>query len=131
MAAIIGLSSETVEDLCCQVRSKNEVVGLAIHNAPNQVVISGHGSAVEKIMTESEKKRGAEGCQTSHQRSLPLQPPRPGAEWLRADLNGITFHEFKIPVIPNCDSGLFYNRGNVCELLARQITSPVQWQGTI
>jgi len=56
MAAIIGLSSETVEDLCCQVRSKNEVVGLAIHNAPNQVVISGHESAVEKIMTESEKK---------------------------------------------------------------------------
>ena len=48
MAAIIGLSSETVEDLCSQVRSKNEVVGLAIHNAPNQVVISGHGSAVEK-----------------------------------------------------------------------------------
>ena len=53
------------------------------------------------------------------------------AEWLRADLNGITFHEFQIPVIPNCDSGLFYNRENVRELLTRQITSPVQWQGTI
>ena len=131
MAAIIGLSSETVEDLCCQVRSKNEVVGLAIHNAPNQVVISGHGSAVEKIMTESEKKGALKVVK------LPISVPchcnllDQAAEWLRADLNGITFHEFQIPVIPNCDSGLFYNRENVRELLTRQITSPVQWQGTI
>ena len=131
MAAIIGLSGETVEDLCCQARSENEGVSLAIRNAPNQVVISGHTAAVEKIIAESEKKGALKVVK------LPISVPchcsllDQAAEWLRADLNGITFHEFEIPVIPNCDASLLYTRDNVRELLARQITSPLQWQGAV
>ena len=34
-------------------------------------------------------------------------------------------------MIPNCDPGAFYSLENVRDLLARQVTSPVLWQGAV
>lgn len=131
MAAIIGLSGEVVEDLCCRALAENEVAGLAIRNAPNQVVVSGHRSAVERIMAESELKGALKAMK------LPVSVPchcrllDQAALWLRADLERIGFDAFRTPVIPNCDPGVFYSLENVRDLLTRQVTSPVQWQGTV
>ncbi len=131
MAAIIGLSGEVVEDLCCRALAENEVAGLAIRNAPNQVVVSGHRSAVERIMAESERKGALKAMK------LPVSVPchcrllDEAALWLRADLERIGFDAFRTPVIPNCDPGVFYSLENVRDLLTRQVTSPVQWQGTV
>ena len=131
MAAIIGLSAEEVDDLCRRTQSETEMVGLAIRNAPNQVVISGHGHAVEKVMAAAEKMGAVKAMK------LPISVPchcrllDPAAQWLRADLDRITFGDFQIPVIPNCDPNVFYTKENARELLARQITSPVKWQETI
>lgn len=131
MAAIIGLSAEAVDDLCLCTQSETEMVGLAIRNAPNQVVISGHWSAVEKVMAAAEKMGAMKAMK------LPISVPchcrllDPVAQWLRVDLERITFDDFQIPVIPNCDPGVFYTKENAQELLTRQITSPVKWQETI
>ena len=131
MAAIIGLSAEEVDDLCRRTQSETEMVGMAIRNAPNQVVISGHGHAVEKVMAAAEKMGAMKAMK------LPISVPchcrllDPAAQWLRADLDRITFDDFQIPVIPNCDPNVFYTKENARELLARQITSPVKWQETV
>lgn len=131
MAAIIGLSSEVVEDLCRTAQSETEMVGLAIRNAPNQVVISGHGTAVEKVMAVVEKMGVMKALK------LPISVPchchllDPAAQWLRADLEKVIFDDFQTPVIPNCDPDIFYTRENARDLLIRQITSPVKWQETI
>lgn len=131
MAAIIGLSAEAVDDLCRCTQSETETVGLAIRNAPNQVVISGHGTAVAKVMAAVEKMGAAKALK------LPISVPchcrllDPAAQWLRADLEKVVFDDFQTPVIPNCDPDVFYTRENARELLARQITSPVKWQETI
>jgi [acyl-carrier-protein] S-malonyltransferase len=131
MAAIIGMSGEAVEDICRRTLSENEVAGLAIRNAPNQVVISGHRSAVERVMAESERKGALKAMK------LPISVPchcrllDKAAEWMKVDLERIRFNAFQTPVIPNCDPGVFYSLENVRELLTRQITAPVHWQGTI
>ena len=131
MAAIIGLSGEAVEDLCCRALSENEVAGLAIRNAPNQVVVSGHRSAVERIMAESERSGALKAMK------LPISVPchcsllDGAAARLRADLDRIGFSAFRTPVIPNCDPGAFYSLENARDLLTRQVTSPVLWQGAV
>jgi [acyl-carrier-protein] S-malonyltransferase len=131
MAAIIGLSSAAVEDLCRTVQSETETVGLAIRNAPNQVVISGHATGVAKVMAVVEKMGPMKALK------LPISVPchcrllEPAAQWLRADLEKVVFDDFQTPVIPNCDPDVFYTRENAGELLTRQITSPVKWQETI
>jgi [acyl-carrier-protein] S-malonyltransferase len=131
MAAIMGLSPETVDELCRSVQSEAQTVGLAIRNAPNQTVISGAEPAVEKVMTAAEKIGGVKALK------LPISVPchcrllESAAQWLRTDLERIVFDEFLTPVIPNCDPDIFYTRENVRELLTRQVTSPVRWHETI
>ncbi len=131
MAAIMGLSTDAVEGLCRCVQSETQTVGLAIHNAPNQAVISGDEPAVEKVMTAAERMVGVKALK------LPISVPchcrllDPAAQWLQADLEKVIFDDFQTPVIPNCDPDVFYTRENARELLARQITSPVKWQETI
>ncbi|MFH1079127.1 MAG: ACP S-malonyltransferase [Pseudomonadota bacterium] len=131
MAAIIGISSEAVDELCRAARSETETVGLAIRNAPNQVVISGDKPSVEKVITAAEKMGGVKALK------LPISVPchcrllESAAQWLRADLGKISFEEFQTPVIPNCDPDILYTRENAGDLLVRQITDPVKWQDTI
>lgn len=131
MAAIMGLSGRIIEDLCRTAQSETQTVGLAIRNAPNQTVISGHAAAVEKVMAAAENLGGAKALK------LPISVPchcrllDPAARWLRADLEKVVFNDFQIPVIPNCDPDVFYTKENARELLVGQITSPVKWQETI
>lgn len=131
MAAIIGMSGEAVDELCRTAQSETLVVGLAIHNAPNQVVISGHDSAVTEVMAAVEKMGTVKAMK------LPISVPchcrllDPAAQRLREDLDKVAFYDFQTPVIPNCDPGVFYTKENASELLARQITTPVKWQETI
>jgi [acyl-carrier-protein] S-malonyltransferase len=131
MAAIIGLSTEAVEELCRCTHSETRIVGLAIRNAPSQVVISGHEAAVEEVMVAAQKRGAAMAIK------LPISVPchcrllDDAAHWFRADLEKVDFGDFLTPVIPNCDPAVFYTRENARDLLVRQITAPVKWQETV
>ena len=131
MAAIIGLGREHVEGICRDVSKDNGVVSAAIFNAPEQVVISGYSTAVERAMTRA-KENGAKmvvklsvsvPCHCSILDNV--------AEMFEADLSQVELKDCKIPVIPNCDPELFHSKDNTRELLVKQINSPVRWQETI
>lgn len=131
MAAVIGLSISEIDEICRSIPSQEETVTPAICNGPNQVVISGHESAVEKVIAAVETMGGIKAMK------LPISVPchcgllEQAAQWLRIDLEKIRFGDFSVPVIPNCNPDVFYTRENAGELLIRQITSPVRWQETI
>jgi [acyl-carrier-protein] S-malonyltransferase len=57
MAAIVGLDSKTINDLCAEI-SADEHVQAANYNSPGQIVISGSTVGVRKAM-DSAKIRGA------------------------------------------------------------------------
>ena len=48
MAAIIGLSTEKVEE-CCRLAQNEGMVSPANYNCPGQIVVSGYKPAVEKV----------------------------------------------------------------------------------
>lgn len=131
MAAIIGLSTEAVEELCRRVHSETRTVGLAIRNAPSQVVISGHDAAVEDVMVAAQKRGAAMVMK------LPISVPchcrllDEAVYWFRADLERVNIDDFLTPVIPNCDPAVYYTRENARDLMVRQITAPVKWQESI
>ncbi|HPK54234.1 MAG TPA: ACP S-malonyltransferase [Smithellaceae bacterium] len=131
MAAIIGMDDEAVESICAEVNNPRELVAVAIHNAPAQVVVSGHTGAVEKVMRAAKQK----GAMTTVR--LPISVPchcrllQSAADRFAEKLADIGFHDFTAPVIPNCDPEVFYTRENARELLCRQIVSPVKWRQTV
>ena len=58
MAAILGVDIPTLDKVCAEASTANEIVQVANDNCPGQVVISGHMSALERAM-EGAKAAGA------------------------------------------------------------------------
>jgi [acyl-carrier-protein] S-malonyltransferase len=131
MAAIIGLDDEAVELICAEINGVNSQVAVAIKNAPAQIVVSGHTSAVEKVMQAATGKGALKAVR------LPISAPchcsllQSAADKLVADLDKVKFNDLTTPVIPNCNPDIFYTKENARELLLKQIVSPVQWRQTV
>lgn len=131
MAAILGFPREAVEELCRGIDSHKHVVALSIENAPGQIVVSGHTTAIDQIIAAAEAKEGCRGVKLSISVPCHCRLLQGAAERFTQDLRKVDFRECGIPVIPNCDPDLLHSREQTRELLARQITSPVRWKETI
>jgi [acyl-carrier-protein] S-malonyltransferase len=131
MGAIIGMDDDAVQSICAEVNNDREQVALAIYNAPGQVVISGHTGAVEKVMQVAKQKGAMKVVR------LPISAPchcsllQDAARRFAENLASVVFRNCIPEVIPNCDPNIFYTKENACELLTRQIISPVKWRQTV
>lgn len=126
MAAIIGLSTDKVEEICKKL-GDNKIVEPANYNSQDQVVISGEKSAVEEA-SELARKEGAK-------RIIPLKVSAPfhcslmkSAEIkLKNDLERLVFNDLKIPLVNNVDAKIIFKGIEAKNYLIKQITSPVRW----
>jgi [acyl-carrier-protein] S-malonyltransferase len=86
---------------------------------------------VEKVMLRAKQKGAMKTV------LLPISAPchcsllQGAASRFAENLDKIEFHNFHIPVIPNCDPDIFYTQDNARELLLRQIVSPVKWRQSV
>jgi len=131
MAAIIGLSKGQVEKICLDISGDDCVVSAAIFNTPEQIVISGHSTAVEKAMTRA-KKEGARRV-TKLSVSVPCHCSLldKAADMFETNLLQVELKDCGVPVIPNSNPELFHSKDTTRELLIKQINYPVRWQETI
>ncbi|CAK0744578.1 (acyl-carrier-protein) S-malonyltransferase [Gammaproteobacteria bacterium] len=126
MAAILGLGEELIASACA-VAAEGEVVAPVNLNAPGQIVIAGHRSAVLRAIDQA-KKLGAKRAVL-----LPVSVPShcflmmEAAQKLRARLEKISFSTPKIPVINNVDVAMPTEPSKIRDALARQLHSPVRW----
>lgn len=130
MAAVIGLTDETVEAACASVRA-DEVVEPVNFNSPGQVVIAGHKAAVE---------RACEACKAvGAKRALMLAVSGPfhsqllkgAAEKLAGRLAEISVNTPQFDVIANVDAEFEADADVIRRNLALQAASPVQWVKTV
>ena len=130
MAAIIGLEDEVVVEACAAA-SGDDVVEAVNFNAPGQVVIAGHASAVERAI-EALKSAGA-------RRALPLPVSvpshstlmRPAGEGLRDTLDSVSIGTPAITTIAASDAMPYGDAEDIRSKLARQVYSPVRWVDTV
>ena len=130
MAAILGLDDDAVRALCAEAAG-GEVLAAANFNSPGQVVIAGHGSAVERAMTLA-KARGAKRALP-----LPVSVPshcalmRPAADKLRQALASTPIRPPTVRVIHNADVSEYREPDAIRDALVRQLYQPVRWVETI
>lgn len=130
MAAILGLSDDDVRAVCLEA-AQGEVVEAVNFNAPSQVVIAGHKSAIERAC-EVAKAKGAK-------RALPLAVSapfhssllKPASDRLRDYMANLTFSSPQLPVINNVDVAIVNDVASIKDALVRQAASPVRWVETI
>ncbi len=126
MAFIMGLTLEK-----CEVVAQETGCEVANLNAPDQTVLSGNFQAIEQACTIAE----AEGAK----RAMPLKV---GGAFhsslmgeakarLEAALANTPIHEPKCVFIPNVTAEKVSSPEEIRSLLAKQLTSPVQWVRTM
>ena len=130
IAALIGLDVEQARAVCVEA-ALGEVLEAVNLNAPGQVVIAGHRTAVERGMVLA-KARGAKRALM-----LPMSVPshcalmKPAAEKLAVALKNVHFDVPAISVIQNADVRAFSTTDEIRQALVEQLYRPVRWIETI
>lgn len=128
MAAILGLELAQVNAICASV---DGIVQAANLNAPGQIVIAGTKVAVE-IAIEAAKAAGAKRAIM-----LPVSVPshcvlmRDAADEFMRSLEAVNWQQPRIPVVHNFDVSSHTDAASICQVLAKQLYSPVRWIETI
>ena len=126
MAAILGLDDDAARAACAEA-AQGEAVQAVNFNAPGQVVIAGHKSAVARAI-EACKARGAKRAMP-----LPVSAPfhsslmQPAAVKLEEYLRNVIFATPSVPVINNVDVKIQSESEKIKNALVRQAASPVRW----
>jgi [acyl-carrier-protein] S-malonyltransferase len=130
MAAIIGLSSDVVGEVCREAAGA-EVVSAANLNGGGQVVIAGHKDAVDRAAAAA-KARGAKLVKL-----LAVSAPfhcalmQPAADRLASELARVEVKTPAVPVVSNVEAKPNQDAARVKDLLARQVTAPVRWEESV
>lgn len=130
MAAILGLQEQDAIAACAEV-AQSEVVQAVNFNAPGQVVIAGHKSAVARAI-EACKARGAKRAMP-----LPVSAPfhsslmQPAAKKLALYLKDVVVGALEFSVVNNVDVKTEADPARIKDALVRQAASPVRWAETI
>jgi [acyl-carrier-protein] S-malonyltransferase len=132
MAAILGMPLDKVEEVASDA-AQGEVCQAANINSPEQIVISGHASAVEraiKLATERGAKKAV---------SLPVSAPfhcslmQPAQDRLAEDLRALPFQNpsLSYAVVCNVDAAVVASAQAARDALIRQVTGTVRWEPSV
>ena len=130
MAAILGLDLETVRALAT-VASEGEICTPANDNAPGQVVLSGHATAISRAVEKASEfgARRAVALQVSAPFHCSLM--QPAAEKMQEVLASAEISVPIIPVLPNITVEPTQDPAMIKSLLVQQVTGMVRWRESI
>lgn len=131
MAAVIGVNSKKIEEICYEISKKGNFIVPANYNCSVQTVISGNNNGIQEAM-EKLKEAGA-------RRVIPLKTSGPfhtiklekAKEAYEKELENISFSKGKVKVIKNIDGSYYSEKDNIKDILARHIISPVRFDRAI
>jgi [acyl-carrier-protein] S-malonyltransferase len=130
MAALLGLDLDAAREVAAAA-AQGEVCAAANDNAPGQVVVSGHKSAVERAIALA-AERGA-------RRSilLPVSAPfhcslmQPAADEMEAALETTPPRAPQVPVVANVTATPVSDPLAIRRLLVEQVTGLVRWRESV
>ena len=126
MAAILGMDLEKVTAVCSDA-AQGEVCQPANINSAEQIVVSGHTSAVERA-TKLASERGAKrAVMLSVSAPFHCSLMKPAQDRLAADLQSLGFQKPGVPVVCNVDAALLADADLSRDALVRQVTGAVKW----
>jgi [acyl-carrier-protein] S-malonyltransferase len=131
MAAILGLDIPTLDKVCAEASTPDEIVQVANDNCPGQVVISGSSQAMERAITLAQQAgaRRAKTLAVSIAAHSPLML-HAQADFYRA-VTSATIIDPQVPLVGNVNAGLLMTANQIRDDLRAQLTSRVRWTESI
>lgn len=131
MAAILGLDIATLDQICSQASTPNQIVQVANDNCPGQVVISGEMNALERAMTAS----GEAGARKVVPLAVSIAAHSPLMAHAQEDFNQAVatapISDPQTPIIGNVNAKPLTSPAEIREDLQAQLTQRVRWTETI
>jgi len=128
MAALIGLESKVVDEICAEASSGGQFAVPANLNAPGQIVIAGHTGAVRRAI-EMAKQRGSKmSVELNVSAPFHCALMQPARDEMRPVLEKLAVRPLRFGVIANVTGAVNRDHRRVVPLLLEQITAPVRWE---
>jgi len=130
MAAILGLNFAAVAEIAAAA-AEGDVCVAANDNAPGQVVVSGHATAVSRVV-DLAKEKGARRSVV-----LPVTVPShcplmaPAADVIAAALSAVEIAPPPVPVVTNVDAHAVTTPEDIRAALVAQVTGMVRWRESV
>ena len=125
MAAIVGLDDATIENVCTEINTENNVVVPANYNCPGQLVISGNVEAVKAACEKLKAAKRALLLPVGGAFHSPLM--QPAKDELQAAIEATTFNTPKCAVYQNVDAQAHTDAEEIKANLIAQLTASVRW----
>ncbi|MCB9134339.1 MAG: ACP S-malonyltransferase [Anaerolineales bacterium] len=131
MAALLGLDILTVDRVCAEASTLNEIVQVANDNCPGQVVVSGSGNALRRMIPLAQ----AAGAKKIIPLMVSIAAHSPLMSHAQEDFNKavetLPLQDPKIPIIGNVTARPLARVRDLEDDLKAQLTSRVRWTETI
>lgn len=130
MAAIMGLTIEDAVRISTD-SAEEEVCVVSNDNAPGQLVVSGHATAVERAVAR------AAGLGASRTVMLPVSAPfhcplmGPAAAALAEALESVALQPPSLPLVANVTAAVVTHPEEIRRLLVEQVTARVRWRDCV
>ena len=136
MAAIIGLESSKIEEVCKGLQEQGKFVVPANYNCSTQTAISGETDAIDEaieLLKQAGCKRAIKLKTSGPFHTIKLEEAKKAYE---KELENIKFNilpleEQKVKVIKNIDGTYYKPEENIKEILANHIINPVRFDKAI
>ena len=131
MAALIGVDIDVIDKIRSDYVGVNEVLDVGNDNSPGQIVISGHNTAVEKVI-ENHKALGIKRAI-----KLPVSAPfhcglmKKAADSMEEHIHALEVLTPNIILINNVNAAPITDPLKIKESLIKQITETVRWRESI
>lgn len=134
MVSVIGLDSEKVQLLCDAANEEvdeAEKVQIANFLCPGNYAVSGGVKGVEVLEAKAKSFKARMTVRLAVAGAFHTSFMNPAVSRLEAALAATEIRIPRIPVISNVDAQPHADPETIKKILARQVTSPVQWETTV
>jgi len=131
MAAILGVDIPTLDKVCAESSTTDEIVQVANDNCPGQVVISGHKSALERAIAGAK----AAGAKRALPLAVSIAAHSPLMDSIQADWNtavdSCAMKDAEILVIGNVHAKAMTSADDLRTDIKAQMQSRVRWTESV
>lgn len=131
MVSLLGLDLDVIERLCDECRRDGEVLQVANHLCPGNIVVSGHNAACERIAEHAVEAGAMKAIPLAVAGAFHTSLMASAVDRLRGALESAQLSAPRVPVISNVDAEAHQSPDEIRELLIRQVDSPVQWEASM
>ena len=131
MVSVLGLELEKIEELCDASRQDGEVLLIANHLCPGNIVVSGHNASCEKLVENAEAAGAMKVLALAVAGAFHTPIMQPAVDRLADAISSTAISEPRIPVISNVDAQPHSDPDEIRDILIRQVVNPVRWEDSM